>query len=172
MRRDLLLLRHAKSAWDDPSLADHDRPLAPRGEKAVRRLREHLASTGYRPDVVLCSSARRTVETLEGIRSALPKRASIDVVDDIYAASADTLLAMLHDVSADVRCAMLIGHNPGIEDLATCLVGSGDDRLRTQLAAKVPTGALVTLSFVGEWAELGAGTARIDALFVPRPARP
>jgi phosphohistidine phosphatase len=171
IRRDLLLVRHAKSAWGDPSLTDHDRPLAPRGEKAVRRLRQYLARSGYRPDVVLCSSSRRTVDTLEGIRAALPKRARIDVVDELYLADADTLVTLLRAIDAEVGCAMLVGHNPGLEDLAALLAGAGDAGLRTQLAAKFPTGALVALSFDGTWATLAAGAARIDALFMPRPPR-
>src|SRR4249919_2403209 len=99
VRRDLLLLRHAKSAWDDPSLADHDRPLAPRGTKALRRLADYLTRAEYRPDVVLCSSARRTVETLDGIRSALPKRASVEIADELYGAHANTLLRRLHGLN-------------------------------------------------------------------------
>ena len=171
MRRDLLLVRHAKSAWDDPSLADHDRPLARRGAKALRRLGEHLTRAEHRPDLVLCSSARRAVETLDGIRAALPRRASIDVTDEIYLANADTLLRLLYNLYGQVRCAMLVGHNPGIEDLALLLVGSGDAGLRAQLAAKLPTGALVALSFDGAWVDLGAGVAQLDDLFVPRPPR-
>ena len=168
----LLLLRHVKSAWDDPSLADHDRPVAPRGAKALRQLREYLKRTDYRPDVVLCSSSRRTVDTLDGIRAALPKRATIEVTDELYLADADTVLARLQALDGPIRCAMVVGHNPAIEDLAGRLVGSGDAGLRAQLAAKVPTGALVALSFDGAWADLDAGVARLDALFLPRPPRP
>ena len=171
MRRHLLLLRHAKSAWDNPSLADHDRPLSPRGATAVRRLHDHFVRAGYRPDLVLCSSARRTVDTLDGIRAALPKRATIDVSDELYLADAGTLLTRAQRLDDSIRCAVFIGHNPGLEDLAGRLVGSGDDPLRAQLAAKFPTGALVALSFEGGWSELRTGAARIDALFVPRAPR-
>ena len=171
MRREILLLRHAKSAWDDPSLSDHDRPLSPRGETAVRRLHDHFVRAGYRPDVVLCSSARRTVDTLGGIRDALPKRTSIEVSVDLYLADAGALLARLHSLDDGIRGAVFIGHNPGLEDLAARLVGSGDDRLRAQLAAKFPTGAMAALSFDGGWAELRTGGARIDALFMPRAPR-
>ncbi len=87
-------------------------------------------------------------------------------------ANADTLLTRLHGLDGKVRCVMLIGHNPGIEDLALVVVGSGDAGLRSQLAAKLPTGALVALSFDGRWTHLGAGTARIDAMFMPRRPRP
>jgi phosphohistidine phosphatase len=172
MRRDLLLVRHAKSAWDDVSLADHDRPLAVRGEKALRGMREFLGRVEQPPDVVLCSSARRTVDTLHGFRAALPKQARIDVTDELYLASAHTLLTQLHGLDDKVRCAMLVGHNPGIEDLALFLVGSGDAGLRAQLGAKLPTGAVVALSFDGRWTHLGADSARVDAMFMPRRPRP
>ena len=172
MRRELLLVRHVKSAWDDPSRADHDRPIAPRGTKALRHLRGYLKRTDYRPNVVLCSSSRRTVDTLDGIRAALPKRASIEVAAELYLANADTLLARLRALDDTIRCAMVIGHNPAVEDVAERLVGSGDSSLRAKLAAKVPTGALVALSFDGASRDLGAGAANLDALFLPRPPRP
>jgi phosphohistidine phosphatase len=171
MRRRLLLVRHAKSAWDDSSLADHDRPLAPRGAKALLRLRDHVARGEHRPELVLCSSSRRTVDTLDGIQAAVAKRARVEVDEELYLASADILLARLHSIDGDVRCAMFIGHNPGIEDLALLLVGSGNAALREQLAVKFPTGAAATLSFEGSWAGVRAGAARLEGLFVPRPPR-
>ena len=135
------------------------------------RLREYLMQAGYVPDVVLCSSARRTVDTLEGIRAVLPKRARIELADELYLADANSMLARLHGLDAQVRCVMLVGHNPGIENLASLLVGSGDAKMRDQLAVKFPTGTLVALSFDGAWADLGVGAARIDALFMARPPR-
>jgi phosphohistidine phosphatase len=171
MRRHVLLVRHAKSAWDDPILNDHDRPLSARGKKAVVDLGDYLGGVQRRPDVVLCSSSRRTVDTLEGIRVALPRRARVEVAEELYLASANTMLSLLHDLDDDVRCAMLIGHNPGTQDLALLLVGSGAPELREQLAAKLPTAAAVTLSFTGSWADLGEGDARIDGMWVPRPPR-
>ena len=113
VRRDLLLVRHAKSAWDDPSLNDHDRPLAPRGTKATRRMSDYLAQAEYRPDVVLCSSSRRTMDTLDGIRAALPRRARVELADELYLADANTLLKRLHGLNGKDRCAMLVGHNLG-----------------------------------------------------------
>ena len=122
--------------------------------------------------MVLCSSSRRTIDTLDGIRVALPKRARVELADELYLADANTLLKRLHELNGKVRCAMLVGHNPGIEHLASLLVGSGDDGLRARLAVKFPTGAVVALSFVCGWADLDAGSARIDAVFVPRSPRP
>jgi phosphohistidine phosphatase len=171
MRRHLLLVRHAKSAWEDPSLADQNRPLSPRGEKALPLLREYLTSIEPQPGIVFCSSSRRTVDTLDGIRATIPTRAQVEVEDDLYLASAATLLGRLHSVNIDATCAMMIGHNPGIQDLALLLVGAGDAAMRAQLSAKLPTGAIAVLSFDGRWADLASDTVQIVDLFMPRPPR-
>jgi phosphohistidine phosphatase len=172
VRRHLLLLRHAKSAWDDPTVDDHDRPLAPRGRQAGERLRAHLGDGPPQPDVVLCSSALRTVQTLESIRPSLRKRVRVSVEDGLYLAGAGTWLRRLGGLDDDVACAMAIGHNPGLEDLADLLVGSGDDELREHMAAKFPTAALAEISFKGGWNDLGEGVGRLESFFVPRVRRP
>jgi phosphohistidine phosphatase len=136
--------------------------------KALPRLRDHLARSGQRPDLVLCSTARRTLDTLGGIEPAVPEEAQIRIESQIYAASTHTLLALLHRVDDDVGCIMVIGHNPGLQDLALVLTGSGDAALRAQLLAKFPTAAAATLSFEHPWARLGAGDASLDDLFTPR----
>ena len=164
----LYLLRHAKSSWDDPQLADHDRPLAPRGQRAVAALRKHLTALADGPDLVLCSSARRTTMTLAGIAAALPAGVDTRIEDRLYAASATQLLARLHDVPDEVGAVMLIGHNPGLEDLAELLVASGDEDAREAMAAKFPTGALATLGVTGPWADLAPATARLETFVVPR----
>ena len=109
---------------------------------------------------------------MEGIRVVLPKRARVELSDDLYLADANTLLARLHRLDHNDRCAMVVGHNPGLEDLVSLLVGSGDAGLRARLANKFPTGAIAALSFEGAWADLDAGAARIGDLFVPRSPRP
>lgn len=166
--RRLYLLRHAKSSWADPRLDDHDRPLAERGEDAVVRLRQHLASTGVEPDLVLCSSARRTLSTLEGIASALPANTTVLVEQGLYGATSSELLDRLHAVSDDVAGVLMIGHNPGLEVLAATLIGDGEDDLRRSLAAKFPTGALATLAFGGNWTALAPAAATLAAFTVPR----
>lgn len=171
MRRHLMLVRHVKSAWNDVSLADHDRPLAARGAEAIPRLRDHLAQAAHPPELVLCSTSRRTVDTFEGIRAALAQHAHVQFEQGVYDASADSLLGRLQLVDSGIGCAMVIGHNPTVQDLVMLLVRAGDTDMRAQLAAKLPTGAAVTLSFDGAWRELGAGTARLDDLFMPRPPR-
>lgn len=169
MRRHLMLVRHVKSAWDDASIADHDRPLSPRGVKALPRLRDHLAQAAHPPELVLCSTARRTVDTLAGIRAAVPQHARVETEQAVYVASADTLLGRLQLIDGDIGCALVIGHNPAVQDLALSLVGAGDPDMRAQLSAKLPTGAAVTLSFDRAWGDVWAGTVRLDDLFVPRP---
>ena len=161
----LLLLRHAKSSWDDPSLADRDRPLAPRGHKAAERMADHLRSSVPAVDLVLCSPALRTTETLEHVGGAFAD-AEMVIEDGLYGAGDDELLDRLRQVSDDVRGVALIGHNPGIQELATELAGGGEDleRMRT----KFPTGALAVLAFDGSWATLGPGGARLTSFVTPR----
>jgi phosphohistidine phosphatase len=164
MRR-LLILRHAKSSWDDPSLPDHDRPLASRGHEAADRMAEHLRSDAPKVDLVLCSSALRTTETLRHVGSAFGE-AEIVVEDDLYGASDEELLDRLHEVPGDVDGVALIGHNPGVQDLATELAGSGNDLGR--MRSKFPTGALAVLVFDGGWADLAASGCRLVAFVTPK----
>ena len=96
--KQLFLLRHAKSSWDDSELADHDRPLAPRGRRAVKLIAEHLRREGVTPALVLCSSALRTRETLEGIASALGESISVQIEDELYAAPVRRLLERQGDL--------------------------------------------------------------------------
>jgi phosphohistidine phosphatase len=166
--RRLLLLRHAKSSWDQPDLADHDRPLAPRGRRAAAALRDHLEGAAHAPEVVLCSSAARTVETLDRIRPALPAAASVKVDAQLYAAGADELLAHVHRLPVSVSCALLIGHNPGISDLAVALVGHGDPAARAAMTAKFPTAGLAHLAVDQPWSEVGPDSATLEEFWKPR----
>jgi phosphohistidine phosphatase len=160
------LLRHAKSSWADTGIADGDRLLAPRGQRDARRLAEHLGRHGVAPALVLCSSARRTRDTLELIAGALPKKAKILVEDDLYAASADELLQRLRGIPNVIPSALLIGHNPGIQDLAMTLAGHGPglERLREGF----PTCALVTIRIPAlSWRELKPGSGELTDYVVP-----
>jgi len=166
MRRLLYVLRHAKSSWDDPALSDRDRPLAPRGRKAAKTIARHLRKEGVEPQLVLCSPARRARETLERIEPALARR-SVKVEDALYAAGADALLERLHEVGDAVGSVMVIGHNPGLEDLVLTLARPG--ARRDEVAVKFPTAALATLAFDGtRWADLRPGGAELAAFVRPR----
>jgi phosphohistidine phosphatase len=162
----LFLLRHAKSSWDDPGLADHDRPLAPRGERAAKVIARYLREERIAPDLVLCSSSRRTRETLDRIAPALGDEVRVEIERELYAASADRLLERLRAVDDDVESVMLIGHNPGIEQLALSLAGDGEKL--ADVRRKYPTAALATLEFDGRWSALEPGTARLADFVKPK----
>jgi phosphohistidine phosphatase len=164
--KSLFLLRHAKSSWKDPALADHDRPLAPRGRRAAKLLAEHLRRDQVAPELVLCSSARRTRETLERIAPALGEQATIQIERELYAASEHLLLERVRGVEDEFESVLLIGHNPGVEELALSLADSGE-KLAT-LRRKYPTGALARLEFAGRWRELGPGGAELTDFVTPK----
>lgn len=163
----LLLLRHAKSSWNNAQLADHDRPLAPRGLRAAETMAAHLAALDAPPDLVLCSTARRAVDTLEPLRARLPAGTEVLLEDDLYGAPAPALLARLRLVPGDARSVLVVGHNPGLEDLVHLLGRQGDPSAVARVAAKFPTAALATLVFGGPWKDLGPGDATLEAFVVP-----
>jgi len=165
--RTLYLLRHAKSSWDEQLVADHDRPLAPRGRKDARAMCEHLGTLEKAPALVLCSSAVRTRQTLDLIAPGIPS-AEVEIEDGIYAATDSALLTRLREVDDGVDAAMVIGHNPGLEQLAMRL--SGDGRA-IQAAGKFPTCALATLEFEGGWATLHDGGTELTNFATGRQLR-
>ena len=164
----LYLLRHAKSSWDDPTLADHDRPLAARGRRDAKLIARHLRGAGVDPELVLCSSAARTRETLELLRPALAG-ATVMVEEELYGASSDDLLARLRLVPNTVGSVLLIGHNPGLHELALSLASGGDELER--LEVKVPTAALATIALATTWSRLAPAGATLEAYVVPKQLR-
>jgi phosphohistidine phosphatase len=161
------LLRHAKSSWSDSTLADIDRPLAPRGERASRKLATYIRRKKIRPALVLCSPALRSRQTLEAIEASLGKRCVVKVVPQLYAASEQELLERLQALPEPVRSVMLIGHNPGLQDLALVLASRGASL--PQLEERFPTGALATLVVRGtRWSALSPGKAELVDYVVPR----
>jgi phosphohistidine phosphatase len=162
----LHLLRHAKSSWDDGALRDRDRPLAPRGRRATRRIASWARKHDVRPQLVVSSSAVRARETLQGVLPGLGKP-EVWIEIALYAASAETLLERVHALPDEAEEAMLVGHNPGLGDLLLLLAEPGE--LRERAEAKVPTGALATLEADIEcWADLEPGGARLVSFVVPR----
>lgn len=164
----LYLLRHAKSSWDDPSLADRDRALSDRGRKAAGMLAAFIDSDPacIAPALVLCSPARRALQTLEAIRASLGPQAQVQVEEALYGATAGDLLRRLRAVPEGTDPVMLIGHNPAIGELALG-IARGGNRLE-QLRGKFPTGALCILAVPGQWQRLEGGTGDLQAFVVPR----
>jgi len=163
--RTLYLLRHAKSSWDRADLADHDRPLAPRGQRATKRLAKHLRSAGISPSLVLCSSAERARETLDGIAPGFESEVPVQVDRTLYGASSDALLERLRALDDALDSVMLIGHNPAIQSLALSL-GQGEEL--EPLEQKYPTAGLATLTFAGSWRDLGPGAAELVEFVTPK----
>jgi phosphohistidine phosphatase len=166
MSKRLYLLRHAKSSWKQPELADHDRPLAGRGRRAADAIARYLSDQAIAPELVLCSTARRARETGERIQSALGT-APIRHEPGLYGASAASLLERLRTVPDSVASVLLIGHNPALEELALDL--SGPSPQRRDVEVKFPTAALVTLALpISSWRDLGHDCAELVAFIRPR----
>lgn len=165
----LLLLRHAKSDWDDRSLADHDRPLSPRGERAAAMMGAWLAREAPAPDLVLCSSALRTVQTAERVLAQLDSPPPLETERALYLASTGAVLDRLHRVDAAVATCLVIGHNPTTEDLALALAGSAEEGLVERIQRKYPTGALAELHFEAlQWRDLAPGGGHLVRFVRPK----
>jgi phosphohistidine phosphatase len=154
--RRLMLLRHAKSDW--PDVPDRDRPLAKRGRRDAPIIGRWLRDHGYLPDTVICSAARRTRQTWELVAPELGGSPSVTFEPRAYAASAMTLLYLVRELSATSRAALLIGHNPGVADLATSLAQPPD---HDDAPIRFPTAAVAILDVSVDWADLSPGQARL-----------
>lgn len=168
---ELYLLRHAKSDWSAPGLADRDRPLAPRGVRAATAMRAHLDAAGVRPEIVYCSPAVRTRETLAAVIGALgdPR---VDFDASLYGGGPDTVLDLVRTEAGDAASVMVVGHNPTMAQLALWLAAPDPAGRWDRVSAKYPTGALATLRFDGPWAKLSPGAAHLAAFTTPRDLDP
>jgi len=175
--RQLLLLRHAKSSWDDPKLSDHARPLNVRGRQAAGAMARAMRELGLAPDLVLVSSARRTLQTLDALEP-WDETPLIEPMDALYLAPAIEMLEVLRRVQPVVRSLLLVGHNPGLHELALTLAGaqaatSGAAHAATmnehvrRLAEGYPSGALAEFSIASPWSELREGGAHLTRFLRP-----
>jgi phosphohistidine phosphatase len=192
MTRRLILLRHAKSDW--PDVPDRDRPLAKRGRRDAPRIGRWLDEHGYQPDVVVVSDAARTRQTWDLVAPELGGSPAVHFEPRAYAASALTLLYLAQELPARYRTALLIGHNPGLSELATSLAGppesttaAGSPESTTAAgplesdratgpavkdngprpAISLPTAAVAVFEFTGDWPSLTPGHARLINLTTP-----
>ena len=164
----LLLLRHAKSSWDDATLSDHARPLNRRGQMAAASVRGVLGSMGLTPELALVSSSRRTLQTLEAL-GPWDRSPVVKPMDALYLANADEILEVIAGVDAAVGCVLVVGHNPGLHEAAIRLAGTGQhmDGELAQLQASFPTGALAVFG-CPDWAGLPQRGATLERFVVPR----
>ena len=142
--RTLTLMRHAKSSWDDAALSDHDRPLNGRGKKAAKTMAERLKKSGYRPDLVIVSSALRTQETAEALQKRFGGKLTVRVEPKLYEAGAEAYADVIRGVDDGVKHLMLIGHNPTIEWMAETLCGQ---------YRQMPTAAYLRVRIPASWAD-------------------
>jgi phosphohistidine phosphatase len=166
--KTLLLLRHAKSSWDDASLDDHDRPLSDRGGRAGRLVASYLARQSIGVELVLCSSALRARQTLDLVLPSLEENVEVRIEDGLYAADATDLLDRLRGVAESVPAVLVVGHNPSLQQLALRLVAGGEPARLHQLQQKFPTGAVATITTETTWARLGPGVGYLKSLVMPR----
>ena len=167
--KTLFLLRHAKSSWSEPGLADFDRPLNERGRRAAPLIARHLARGGLLPDLILCSAALRTRETLTLMLPGLARDAVVRIESGLYGADAGTLLRRLERVEAAVDCVLLIAHNPGLEDLAAGICGGGPEPMRRRMDEKFPTAALAAFALdAARWSSLREGAAILTDFVLPK----
>jgi phosphohistidine phosphatase len=167
--RQLLLLRHAKSSWEDPNLSDHDRPLDPEGQSATQSVRVAIARLELMPQLVLVSSARRTRETLD-LLQPLAGSPRIRHSSDLYLANPRQILDALVEVPSHTGSVLVIGHNPGLHDLAMMLAGAHAMSMGREgsprLARGFPTAALAEFAVAGDWRTLPDG-ARLIRFLAP-----
>jgi phosphohistidine phosphatase len=170
MTRTLLLLRHAKSSWADPNLADFDRPLAPRGVKDAPRLAVYLRKHKLRPELTLCSPALRAMQTWHLISEDLGRESEVKPLRDLYLSPPSRLLRILQRVPTDIQCVMLVGHNPGLEHLAGLLLGpKSKKKALSRLREKFPTAALAVVEFETDaWSDIDRGQGRLRRFVRPR----
>ncbi len=152
----LHLLRHAKSSWKD-DVEDRDRPLNRRGHEAAQRLGRHLPTLAGGIDLVLCSSAVRTRETLEMALAGFAVRPRCLFEDELYLAACDKLLQRLRRLAESDANVLLIGHNPGLHQLAVALGEPETARARALTSGKFPTAARASFMIATRWSALAAG---------------
>jgi len=168
--KNILLLRHAKSAWKDAALADHDRPLSRRGERAAKAIADQIVAHAPRPDLILCSTATRARQTLAPLAKRLTSPGPpVSLEKDLYLVPEDALLARLQRLPDEIGTVLLIGHNDGIGNLAADLAGRGKAAIVAALQQKFPTGALAVLQAPARrWRELAVGSAELTDFVRPR----
>lgn len=150
-------------------MADHARPLNGRGREAAQRIGTYMANHDLTPDRVLCSTAERARETWAVVASELERVPTAIYEGRLYDASAGEILSVLRETPADKHQLLVIGHNPGLHELAVYLIASGDVPLRERLRENLPTAGLVVIDFaVDDWKALHKHAGRLDRFIEPR----
>ena len=169
----LTLLRHAKSGDDGTVARDFDRPLNAKGRRAARAIGRYMRDQALRFDLVLASPAVRVVETLQEVETGYGRALQPQWEKRIYLAPPDELLDLIHAAPDDADHLLLVGHNPGLEQLVLVLVPHGVEGARGEVEAKYPTASLAEMSFaVDHWRDIGEGLGRLERFVRPRDLDP
>jgi phosphohistidine phosphatase len=167
--KTLTLLRHAKSGWDDPVTRDFDRPLNAKGKRAAQTVGRHLRDLGLEFDHIVASPAIRVGETLDAVAAGYGRTLAPVWERRIYLASAATLLDVVHELPGDTARVLLVGHNPGLEDLVLMLVPEAADGLRVLVEEKYPTATLAEMTLdVAGWDDVATARATLTRYIRPR----
>lgn len=161
----LFLLRHAKAGWAAPGMRDFDRPLDASGWADAEATGAAMREKGLAPELVLCSNARRARETLEAVNRHLPTQRVV-FSDGLYATDASGYLELIRRAD-DVASALVVGHNPMMEDLGFALSGDGEPTARDTIAAGFPTSGLAVIRFPGSLTQAEPGKGFLEAFLVP-----
>lgn len=159
--KTLLLMRHAKSSRDDPSLTDHERPLNERGRRDAPRMGARILEAGQVPDIILCSTALRARQTAVAVAAGCGYGGSIDYLDALYATDSSTYIKTLRQLPGQFNCVLMIGHNPEIESVVADL---------SEQAIEMPTAAIAHLVLgIEQWPELNdKRQAQLAAVWRPK----
>lgn len=165
--RVLLIMRHAKSSWEDPILADHDRPLKKRGKRDALKMGTFLLENHLNPDLVLCSTARRARQTARRTCGVLGiSKNAVRQIQSLYGAGLMSLLEVLGDIPETARRVLLVGHNPGLEDLTRFL--GGDQVIMPEDGKLLTTAALAHFEMPESWINLERGGACLKTIVRPK----
>ncbi len=159
--KTLLLLRHAKSSWSDPTLTDHDRPLNGRGKRDAPRMGKLLKDEQLTPDLIVSSTAKRARKTASKVAGGCGYRGEVELTDSFYHGHPRQYIEHLKQVSDENDLVMVVGHNPGLESLLDFLTGCGE---------RMPTAALAHIQFdISSWKELAdSPTGSLVNLWLPK----
>jgi len=165
----LILLRHAKAVAADPGMADRDRGLTTRGRNDALKIGSYMARHGLLPQHALVSSARRTRDTWEYAHGAFHRPCPVEYLDELYDARPEDILNAVREIEGTSRNLLVIGHNPGLHEVARLLIASGDVEVREQLNEGLPTSGLAVIDFAGSnWDQLRGRGGRLERFISPQ----
>jgi phosphohistidine phosphatase len=163
--KQIYLLRHAKSEWDEPYLTDEKRGLSERGKKQTKAVRNFLQDYRLDVDLTYVSQAVRAEKTYQSLRKEILRLPKPEIRESIYEADGEDLLFLCQGIPNSIQSVLIVGHNPGLEEFANGLLFGSPEPSRLQ---KFPTAGFIGLTYAGEkWKELGWGTARLKVFWIP-----